>query len=173
MPLHDVWRCQIQRRSTGLALQEVLDLFVDVARSGTGPVTRFLFGLRSMMGRVFGWDREVANVADRSYVNRLSGDDRARSLETPGSKRYFWTTIYTFDREALGEVINQTVHSFLLFALEPSEGGGGYTLYWATYVKPVSWLTPFYLGLIDPFRRLLIYPAVIRRFEEAWDAGTR
>jgi hypothetical protein len=74
--------------------------------------------------------------------------------------------VYTFEREALGEVINRTVHAFLLFALEPA--AGGYTLYWGIYVKPVNRFTPVYMALIDPFRRQLIYPALVRRFETAW-----
>ena len=63
-------------------------------------------------------------------------------------------------------MINRTVHAFLLFALEPAPNG--HTLYWGIYVKPVSRLTPIYMALIDPFRRLLIYPQLIRRFETAW-----
>jgi len=169
VPLHDVWRIQLHGGSPNLTVPEVLDAFVDVARSGVGPVARALFGLRSMVGRAFGWDREVADAAARSYLNRLSDDDRARSLDPPGSMRYFWTTLFTFEREGVGEVINRTVHSFLLFALVPS--AGGHILYWATYVKPVSWFTPYYMASIDPFRRLLIYPALIRRFEETWNAA--
>lgn len=170
-PLHDVWRIELRRGGANLTVPDVLDAFVDVARSGVGPVARALFGLRSMLGRAFGWDRVVADAGARSYLNRLSDDDRARSLEAPGSKRFFWTTLYSFEREGVGEVINRTVHSFLLFALVPS--AGGHTLYWATYVKPVSRFTSFYMALIDPFRRLLIYPALIRRFEETWNAATR
>jgi hypothetical protein len=164
-----------------LGVVEVVDQFVEVvsaavgsgagSRAGAGAAVRALFRLRTRLGRAFGWDRDIPDALAPSYIDRLSAEDRARTLEEPGSKRYFWTTLYTFDREALGEVINRTVHSFLLFALEPSDSG--YTLYWATYVKPVSWFTPFYMGLIDPFRRLLIYPAVIRRFEKAWNAGKR
>jgi hypothetical protein len=178
VPLHDVWRLRLRGGGPNLTVREVVDRFVKVVSSavGSGPwPVRALFRLRSALGRAFRWDREMPASLALSYIERLSREDRAHTLETPGSKRYFWTTLYTFDREALGEVINQTVHSFLLFALEPSEGEGegGYTLYWATYVKPVSWFTPFYMGLIDPFRRLLIYPAVIRRFEKAWNAGKR
>jgi len=161
VPLHDVWRCRLDTSGRHLLLPEVLDAFVHLARTGVGPVPRGLFALRSLLGRVFGWDRDLPDGAARSYLNRLSPDDRARSLEPPGSKRYFWTTLYTFEREGLGEVINRTVHSFLLFALEPH--AGGHTLYWATYVKAVNRLTPVYMTLIDPFRRLLIYPALIRR----------
>ena len=169
-PLHDVWRIELRRGGPNLTVSDVLDVFVEVARSGLGPVSRALFGLRSVVGRAFGWDREVADAAARSYLNRLSDDDRARSLEAPGSKRFFWTTLYSFEREGVGEVINRTVHSFLLFALVPS--AGGHTLYWATYVKPVSRFTSFYMALIDPFRRWLIYPALIRRIEHTWNADT-
>ncbi len=119
-----------------------------------------------MMGRAFGWDREPPNTRSLSYVNRVTAEDRARSLEETGSKRGFWTVVYTFEREALGEVINRTVHAFLLFALEPA--ADGYTLYWAVYVKPVSRFTLSYMALIDPFRRLVIYPTLIRRLEEVW-----
>jgi hypothetical protein len=29
------------------------------------------------------------------------------------------------------------------------------------------------MASIDPFRRLLIYPSLIRRFEETWNAAAR
>ena len=41
---------------------------------------------------------------------------------------------------------------------------GGHTLYWG----PVNQFTPFYMALIDPFPRHLIYPALIRCLETAW-----
>ena len=39
------------------------------------------------------------------------------------------------------------------------------------YVKPVSRLTGAYMALIDPFRRWIVYPALIRRFEAMWADG--
>ncbi len=165
-PLHDVWCFRLRGGGPGMTVGDVIDLFVDVDGSRVDPTARVLFAVRAILGRVFGWDREVPTASARSYVHRLSAEDRAGSLDAPGSKRGFWTTVYTFDREALGEVINRTVHAFLLFVLEPARGG--YTLYWGIYVKPVSRFTPFYMALIDPFRRHLIYPGLVRRFEEAW-----
>ncbi len=165
-PLHDVWCFRLRGGGPGITVRDVIDLFVDIDGSRVDLAAHALFALRAMMGRVFGWDREVPTASARSYVHRLSAEDRARSLDAPGSKRGFWTTVYTFDREALGEVINRTVHAFLLFVLEPARGG--YNLYWGIYVKPVSRFTAFYMALIDPFRRHLIYPRLIRRFEEAW-----
>ncbi len=165
-PLHDVWCFRLRGGGPGITVRDVIEVFAEIDGSRADPAARVLFALRAIMGRLFGWDREVPTAPARSYVNRLSEEDRARSLDAPGSKRGFWTTVYTFDREALGEVINRTVHAFLLFALEPAPDG--YTLYWGIYVKPVSRFTAFYMGLIDPFRRHLIYPRLIRRFEEDW-----
>jgi hypothetical protein len=44
----------------------------------------------------------------------------------------------------------------------------GYRFYWAIYVKNVSWLTPVYMALIEPFRRFVVYPAILRRLRAAW-----
>jgi hypothetical protein len=60
------------------------------------------------------------------------------------------------------------VHGFLAFALE--ELPAGYRLYWAVYVKPTSPLTPVYLALIEPFRRFIVYPSLLRRVRKAWMA---
>jgi hypothetical protein len=36
------------------------------------------------------------------------------------------------------------------------------------YVKKVSGLTPLYMALIDPFRRFIVYPALVRHVEQMW-----
>ena len=166
VPLHDVWRFRLRGGGPGVTVRDVIDLFVQMDTSRISRSGRLLFALRTGLGRVFGWDRDDPTACRRSYVQRLSAQDRTRSLDEPGSQRGFWKSVYTFDREALGEVINRTVHAFLLFALEPD--ANGHTLYWGIYVKSVNRFTPFYMALIDPFRRYLIYPALVRRFEKAW-----
>src|SRR5439155_14613013 len=62
---------------------------------------------------------------------------------------------------------NATVHA--LFAGALTETRVGYRLYWGVYVQPVSRLTPLYMALIDPFRRFIVYPAVLRRIRRAWE----
>jgi hypothetical protein len=74
--------------------------------------------------------------------------------------------LYVLADEALSEIHNATVHAFLALALTPSPGG--YTLYFAVYVKPVSRFTMLYMALIDPFRRLVVYPAFIRHAQQRW-----
>jgi hypothetical protein len=62
--------------------------------------------------------------------------------------------------------VNATVHAFVALALTPSPGG--YTLYLAIYVKPVTRFTTLYMALIDPFRRLIVYPALGRQAQQRW-----
>ncbi len=62
------------------------------------------------------------------------------------------------------------MHAFSVFAL--TEHAVGYRLYWAIYVQPVGRMTRWYMRLIDPFRRLVIYPAVLRYIRASWARGT-
>jgi hypothetical protein len=63
------------------------------------------------------------------------------------------------------------VHAFTVFAL--LEGSSGYRLYWAVYVQPLGRITGLYMALIDPFRRFIIYPAVLRHIRSAWADGSK
>ena len=58
------------------------------------------------------------------------------------------------------------MHAFLATALVPRDGG--YILYWAVYVKPGGLGTRLYMALIDPFRRRIVYPGMIREMRAAW-----
>jgi hypothetical protein len=74
--------------------------------------------------------------------------------------------LYVRDHEAASEIRNATVHAFSVLALAPRPGG--LRLFWAIYVAPVGHVTAAYMALIDPFRRLLIYPAVLRYLHRTW-----
>lgn len=125
-----------------------------------------LVGLRMLAGRVFGWDDERHLDLSSSYIGRLSPEDRARSLEEPGTRHGLFRTLYRFENESLAELMNATAHAFFCVALEPS--AAGYTLYWAIYVREVRPLTKLYMSIIDPFRRLLVYPTMVERIEQRW-----
>ena len=125
--------------------------------------------MRRGLGRVFGWDANRGDLAERSYVARLTDADRTRSLDEPGSPNGPLRVVYRFEREAVGEVINATVHAFVVFAMEPVPNG--YRLFWAVYVKNVNWFTPLYMALINPLRRFLVYPSLIKQVERAWSTS--
>jgi Protein of unknown function (DUF2867) len=65
--------------------------------------------------------------------------------------------VYRFENEQLVEIQNRTVHAAALSAL--AERADSYRFYFAIYVRQRTWVTPFYMGLIDPFRKWIIYPA--------------
>jgi hypothetical protein len=48
---------------------------------------------------------------------------------------------------------------------------GGYRFYFAVYVANVSRLTPLYMAMIEPFRRLFVYPALLGNLRRAWLAA--
>jgi hypothetical protein len=74
--------------------------------------------------------------------------------------------VYSFENETLLELINRTVHAAALSALvETSEG---YRFYFAIYVRKRGWIMPVYMALIDPFRRWVVYPAILRQIESNW-----
>ncbi len=130
---------------------------------------RILFSLRLLLGRLFGWDRAVDTHAEDSYVKKLTDDQRDRSLVDPGTSDGPFQLLYLFPKEVLGEVRNATVHAFSCMAL--CRTASGYRFYWAIYVKSVSRFTPVYMALIEPFRRFVVYPAILRRLRSSWIAA--
>ena len=74
--------------------------------------------------------------------------------------------LFVSSRESISEIQNSTVHAFSVFALV--ERAPGYRFYWGIYVQPVGRITSLYMGLIDPFRRFIIYPSVLRYIRTAW-----
>jgi hypothetical protein len=166
VPLHDAWVIDLAGGGPGRTMHDV-DAIGAPGRAGTlPPVTRALFALRFALGRAFGWDRPRTTALEHSYLHRLTDDDRRRCLLAPGAKRGPFRMLYVFPDESIGEIRNATVHGFLVMALRPR--GDGYRLYWGIYVKPVGRLTALYMAVIDPFRRFIVYPAMIRQVQSAW-----
>jgi hypothetical protein len=123
--------------------------------------------VRRVLGRAFGWDL-VQIRPEESLLSQLSERDRRDSEIAPGTPEGPFRLLYQFPREALSETRNATVQGYVSVALAPT--ATGYRLYWAVYVLPVSWLSRPYLLAIEPFRRFLLYPALLRRIRRAWTA---
>lgn len=171
VPLHDVWAADLPGGGPGRTVLDLRALFSGESLRESNAAVRFLFGLRTALGKVFGWDREVPGASRESFVHRLTAEDRATTLVPPGTPQGIFATLFVSPRESIGEIRNPTVHAFSVFVLVGVEGG--YRLYWAIYVRPVGRLTSWYMALIDPFRRVFIYPAILRRVREVWDRKIR
>ncbi len=162
-PLHDVWAAHLRGGPSGLTMRDTRMLLIEGFRHNRITAFIALAAVRGVLGSLFGWDDRDCRDTATSYVDELSASDRDRSLTNPGDSLF----VYTFEYEALLELRNCTVHAFIGMVLEPVRGG--YTIYWAFYVKPVGWITPLYMALIRPFRHTVVYPSIVEGIEREWE----
>jgi hypothetical protein len=174
VPLHDVWAVDLPKHRDGVTLSEFLrrasqDGFdaADAEINRLPPVARALFRLRFFLGRIFRLEDEPKDVLAASFRSRLTAEDRARSFVVSGTPEGLFRVVYRFENEQLLEVQNRTVHAAALSALV--ERADSYRFCFAVYVRQRTWITPFYMGLIDPFRKWIIYPALLKRIRATWD----
>ena len=166
VPLHDVWAVDLPRSRSGITLNQFLRM--EGARPHTlSPAVRALLGIRFFIGRLLGWDREPAATAWGSFATRLTTSDRSKSLAAAGTREGHFRVVYSFENEQLLEIINRTAHAAALSALVETENT--YRFYFAVYVRNVSRFTPVYMALIDPFRKLIVYPSLLRSIRARWN----
>ena len=181
--LHDVWAIDLPRTRSGITLDEFLGTASarsqagcdccesDRSRKGSlltrSPVVRTLLHIRFFAGRLLGLDREPASTAWETFTTRLTTADRSRSLAPGGTREGLFQIVYRFENEQLLELINRTAHAAALSALV--ETANGYRYYFGVYVQNVGPFTPVYMALIDPFRKLIVYPSLLRSVRVKWN----
>jgi hypothetical protein len=164
--LHDVWAIDLPRARSGITLDELLRT-ASACLLTPAPVVRALLNIRLFIGRLLGWDREPASTTWESFATRMTTADRSRSLVPAGTREGRFRVVYRFENEQLLELINRTAHAAALSALV--ETGNGYRFYFGVYVRSVSRFTPIYMALIDPFRKLVVYPSLLRTVRAKWN----
>src|SRR5215813_10272695 len=166
VPLHDVWAVDLPRPRPGVTLDEFLRR-VSTRAHTLSPVVRALLSIRLFIGRLLGWDREPTATAWESFMTRLTTADRSRSLVAAGTREGLFRIVYRFENEQLLELINRTAHAAALSALV--ESADAYRFYFAVYVRSVSRFTPVYMAMIDPFRKWIVYPSLLRSVRKTWN----
>jgi hypothetical protein len=166
VPLHDAWAVDLPRTRPGITLSEFL------RAAGGRPfrpstVVRALLSIRFFLGTLFGWEGEPDSTIAETFASRLTPADLSETLTPAGTRERLFRTVYRFQNEELLEVINGTAHAAALSALVDT--GDAYRLYFAVYVRSVGRLTRFYMALIDPFRRLIVYPSLLRSVRTTWN----
>jgi hypothetical protein len=178
VPLHDVWSVDLPRWRAGVTLDDFLRTESNFTPDRCGcskssslftpsPLVRMLLDIRFFVGRFFGWDREPTATAWKSFATCLTDADRSRSLAAAGTRDGFFRVVYRFENEQLVELINRTAHAAALTALV--ETATAYRFYLGVYVFNVSRFTPLYMALIDPFRKLIVYPSLLRNVRARWN----
>src|SRR6266478_1063793 len=166
VPLDDVWAVDLPRTRSGITLDEFLRT-ASTRLFTLSPVVRVLLNIRLFVGRLLGWDREPAATAWATFATRLTTADRSRSLAPAGTREGLFRIVYRFENEQLLELINRTAHAAALSALV--ETANAYRFYFGVYVRCVSRLTPVYMAFIDPFRKLIVYPSLLRSVRTTWN----
>lgn len=172
VPLHDVWAVDLPRIRSGITLEEFLRT-ASARRLTLSPVVRVLLGIRLFVGRLFGWDREPTATAWETFATRLTTADRSKSLAPAGTRKGLFRregpfrVVYRFENEQLLELINRTAHAAAMSALV--ETANAYRFYFAVYVRSVGRFTSVYMALIDPFRKLVVYPSLLRTVRATWN----
>jgi hypothetical protein len=166
--LHDVWVVELAGGGPNRTIEDARTCFTPQIATAANAAVRALFRIRGTVGAWLGWDRDAGRWEEELYSRRLTPEERARSSVPPGSTEGLFRIVYVFPNEALSEVRNATVHAFSCLALRRTMSG--YRLYWAIYVKPISPWTQTYMKVIDPFRRTIVYPAIIRRIQTQWQS---
>jgi Protein of unknown function (DUF2867) len=178
VPLHDVWSVDLPHWRTGVTLDDFLRTTNNCQLDTCGcskssslftpsPLVRTLLGIRFFVGRFFGWDNEPAATAWKTFATRLTDTDHSRSLVAAGMRDGFFRVVYRFENEQLVELINRTVHAAALSTLV--ETATAYRFYLGVYVHSVNRFTPFYMALIDPFRKLIVYPSLLHSIRARWN----
>ncbi len=178
--LEDVWALPTQGGPDDF--QELLDLAgsFDPSQAESLP-TRFLWNLRDRLGAWFGLG-EISTAADEQGIDNLpipgASETSLRDRLPPelrGTASDFafgslpFVPLYRLDREAAAEISNKTVHAVGHLAWVERDDGR-YEGQMAVYVKPRGVFGRAYMALIKPFRYWIVYPALMKEMETAWDA---
>lgn len=139
-------------------------------------IVKVLFAVRERLGSLLGWDdankrRAIPGCRESSLTERLP--EHLRGTATPqgdASRGAGFTTLYRTEDEWAAEISNDTVHGVLHLAWV-DEGAGRFRGQLRVYVKPRGALGRLYMLAIQPFRHLIVYPALLRQIERRWKDG--
>ena len=180
--MEDVWALPVHGRSEDF--QTLLELMAssDPANTESLPA-RALWRVRDRLGNLLSLGRVSAPVdgdrdgaagrlpipgrTETSLTDRLPDDLRNTAADLTFDSLPF-VLLYRTEDEFAAEVSNRTVHGVMHLAWV-DQGDGRYQGQMAVYVKPRGLFGKGYMALIKPFRHWIVYPALMRQTERAWN----
>ena len=180
--LEDVWALPVHGGAEDFQTALELTTSIDPANAESLP-TRVLWRVRDRLGKWFGLGRistaidsgsddaagklPIPGTNETSLTDRLPDDLRNTATDVDFGSLPF-APLYRTDAEFAAEISNQTVHGVIHLAWV-DQGEGRYQGQMAVYVKPRGPFGKGYMALIRPFRYWVVYPALMRQIERAWD----
>ncbi len=180
--LEDVWA--LPARGAAEDFPMLVELMSSLDFPGSAPLpVRVLWTARDRLGGWFDLGRistssdgiagdapqrlPIPGTTETSLGARLPADLRGTTVDEE-SRRTPFTALYRTVDEYAAELSNGTVHAVLHLAWA-DQGDGTYQGQMAVYVKPRGRFGERYMALIKPFRYLVVYPALMRHIEQAWN----
>jgi hypothetical protein len=172
--LLDVWALPVQGErqefTQFLAMMSAWD-----PAAAPSPASRILFTARRHLGAVFGWDNPakrwpIPGCAETTLAARLPHELRPTAATAPAGNDAMrrlgahLVPLYQTETEAAAEISNATVHGVIHFSWV-EQRRDRWQGHMAVYVKPRGTLGRAYLLFIQPFRHLIVYPALLRQIE--------
>jgi hypothetical protein len=180
--LEDVWALPTPGSAGEFPALLKLMAASDPANSSSLP-TRVLWRVRDRLGSLFdlggisapaGSDPDdatgklpIPGTSETSLAERLPEDLRGTAAGVDFGSLPF-VPLYRTDDEFAAELSNRTVHAVMHLAWA-DQGKGRYQGQMAVYVKPRGAFGRGYMALIKPFRHWIVYPALTRQTERAWN----
>jgi hypothetical protein len=175
--LLDVWA--LPAEGSRDEFDSLVEVMTSLDPADAGVASRTLFWVRLRLGALLGWDdaskkHRIPGAAETTLGERLPEGLRGSADDTmPGDalRRVGagFVPLYRTEDEWAAEISNDTVHGVLHLAWV-DQGEGRYRGQMAIYVKPRGRLGDAYMKLIEPFRHLIVYPALMRQVGRAWEA---
>jgi hypothetical protein len=175
--LLDVWRLPAEARSEEDSFERFVQSFPLLQPNSLGNMqgaTKLLLALRAGLLRLFGVHDDapcvltIPGCSEHSVRERMSEQERAQcqlaARDSHSSSAFM--PVYGTGDERLYELSNPTVHALLHLSWVPE--GSTRRAYMAVYAKPRGLLGRAYMALISPFRHLIVYPALMKMIERAW-----
>jgi hypothetical protein len=135
---------------------------------GPSKLVGALFAIRWKLGELFGWDDPAVSVRERASTlrDRLPQDLRDGAPDNDPEALPF-SSLYLLDDEYAAEIANRTMHGVMHLGWVP-DGNGGHRGQLAVLVKPNGLFGRAYMAAIAPFRRLIVYPRMMREIGRLW-----
>jgi hypothetical protein len=181
--VEDVWALPVHGGAEDFQTLLELMISLDPANSQSLPA-RIVWRARDRLGAWFDLGRAgpidhgradagsklpIPGTTETSLIDRLPADlfNTAAGLNFDAAP---FAALYRTDDEYAAELSNRTIHAVLQLTWV-DQGGGRYRGQMAVYVKPRGSLGKGYVVLVKPFRRWILYPALMRQIERAWNTG--
>lgn len=175
--VEDIWALPIDGGPADF--EAVIDLMQSIDFPGSAPLpVRLLWGIRDLLGRMFGLGRistsaddagawpPVPGTDERSLIGRVPAELRNTATDSHLTDKPF-RPLYLTDTEFADEISNRTMYGVMHLAWV-DQGGGRYQAQMTVYVKPRGVVGKAYMAFIKPFRYAIIYPALMRYLERLW-----